>query len=85
MEPLWDEIRIWWPGIVSSDSELGVAGSVERSVVVVIRGSKVIVVGKWPPREKVVRWRSRWPCSDFGSVTSRSATQSNLKTKSQGD
>ena len=32
-----------------------------------VRGRRVSVVGKWPPREKVVRWRRSWPCRDLGS------------------
>lgn len=31
-------------------------------------GRSVMVVGWWAPREKVVRWRRRWPWSDLGSI-----------------
>jgi hypothetical protein len=34
-----------------------------------VRGRRVRVVGRWPPNEKVVRWRRSWPWRDLGSVT----------------
>lgn len=27
----------------------------------VVRGRRVMVVGRWPPREKIVRWSRRCP------------------------
>jgi hypothetical protein len=68
MEPVLDVSRSWFSGIVASadvSTAIGVAGSI---VGVVVRGRSVIDVGRWPPREKVVRGSRRWPCSDLGSV-----------------
>jgi hypothetical protein len=42
-------------------------GVVSEVLVVGESGRRVMVVGRWPPREKVVRWRRSWPWTDFGS------------------
>jgi alkanesulfonate monooxygenase SsuD/methylene tetrahydromethanopterin reductase-like flavin-dependent oxidoreductase (luciferase family) len=55
MEPVVVVISSWWPGIVASaaaSTDSAVAG---RIVVDVVRGRSVIVVGRWPPSENVVR------------------------------
>ena len=60
-EPVERGSRMLW---VSSGDEVGSyegAGAMGE-------GSRVIVVGTAPPREKEVRWRRRWPWRDFGSV-----------------
>lgn len=49
---------------VALSAALGVAGSMLGALV---RGRRVMVEGRWPPRENVVRWRRRWPWRDLGS------------------
>lgn len=55
-------------GIVASAATAEASGEGGRRVVGVVRGRSVRVVGRWPPREKVVLWRRRWPWRDLGSV-----------------
>lgn len=58
-------------GTVASAALFAASSAVGRGGRVVagrVRGRRVRVVGMWPPRENVVRWRNKWPCKDFGSV-----------------
>lgn len=57
MEPVLQVMRISCSGIVSSAAMSIASGLGGRSEGALVRGRRVIVVGRWPPREKVVRWR----------------------------
>lgn len=59
MEPVLDVMRIWCSGMVASAAMSIASGEGGRRVGAVVRGSRVIEVVMWPPREKVVRWRRR--------------------------
>jgi hypothetical protein len=60
MLPVEDVMRIWCPGMVASAAVSREDGSEEgRRVADLVRGRRVIVVGRWPPREKVVLCNSR--------------------------
>jgi len=61
MEPVLHVMRISCSGIVSSAAMSIASGLGGRSEGALVRGRRVIVVGRWPPREKVVRWRRIWP------------------------
>jgi hypothetical protein len=54
-----------------------------------VRGRRVRVVGRWPPNEKVVRWRRSWPWRDLGSVTwlvaSAGGNEGTVKGKEKGN
>ena len=67
MEPVWDVTRISCSGIVASAATSMASGVAGRRVVEVVRGRRVMVVGRWPPREKVVRWRRKVPPLVLGS------------------
>jgi hypothetical protein len=69
MAPLVVVMRSSCSGIVACAARSAADGSAAgRRTGGVVRGRSVIVVGRWPPRENVVRWRRRWPWRDLGSV-----------------
>ena len=61
-------IRISWSAMASKAAMARDSDVPGRMEAVLVRGRRVIVVGTWPPREKVVRWRRSCPWRDFGSV-----------------
>ena len=66
-EPVCVVMRTVCAGLTSAGSSSDFSVDVERGIVGVA-GNNVIVLGKCPPREKVVRWSSSWPCRDLGSI-----------------
>jgi hypothetical protein len=54
-------------GMVASAAISMASGDGGSMVEAVVRGRRVMVVGRWPPREKVVRCSKRCPWRDFGS------------------
>ena len=67
IEPVWDVIKISCSGIVASAAMSIFSGVAGNRDVDVVRGRSVIVVGMWPPRENIVRWRRKLPPLVFGS------------------
>jgi len=67
MAPVWDVTRICCSGFVALAATSMASGVPGRRVVDVVRGRRVIVVGRWPPREKEVRWRRKAPPLLLGS------------------
>ena len=55
IEPVLDVIRMSCSGIVASAASSIASGVGGKTVGAFVRGSRVIVEGRWPPREKVVR------------------------------
>lgn len=55
------------------------SGEGGRMVEAVVRGRSVMVVGRWPPREKVVRFNSKCPCKDLGSITKDLVSRESLR------
>ena len=70
IEPLVVVMRSSCSGIVACAASSGAEGVAGRKVGGVVRGRRVMDVGRWPPRENVVRWRRAWPPRDFGSIPS---------------
>jgi hypothetical protein len=67
MEPVVLVMRISCSGIVASAAMSMASGLGGRRDGALVRGRRVIVVGRWPPRAKVVRWRRICPWRDLGS------------------
>ena len=57
MEHVLQVIRISCSGIVASAAMSIASGLGGSRVGALVRGRRVIDVGRWPPKEKVVRWR----------------------------
>lgn len=55
IEPEFDVRRISCSGIVASAAIAMASGVAGRMVGALVRGRRVIVEGRWPPRENVVR------------------------------
>ncbi len=69
IDPVEDVIRIWCSGIVASAAISMASGLGGRREGALVRGRRVMVVGRWPPREKVVRCRRMVPWRDLGSIS----------------